>query len=166
MDVKPEGPAWASLANIMAKKGDFKEAKKAIQKAIKENGGIYEYHTQLALICLQAGDAEGADAAARKALEILPGNPAALRFLGDSFNQRGKTREAIEAYEKCLAEDSRSYPDVYVNLGWAYEQSGDFISARRNYRTFLRMEKDPEIRAKVEAQIKSLNQREQKGSGK
>jgi len=166
MGVKPEDPAWAGLSNVLSKKGDFKEARKAIMKAIKLNGLITAYHSQLAWICLQMGDMEGAEAAARKSMEVQPGNPVALRYLGDVFNQRGKPREAIEAYEKCLSADPRSYPDVYVNLGWAYEQAGDFVSARRNYRTFVKMEPDPEVREKVNAQIKALEQREKKGSKK
>jgi len=164
MKVKPEDPAWAALSNLLTKKGDLKEARKAIARAIKLNGLVSGYHSQLAWICLQIGDMEGAEQAARKSLEVEPGNPVALRYLGDSYNQRAKPREAIEAYEKCLAVDSRSFPEVYVNLGWAYEQAGDFVSARRNYRTFLKLETDPAVREKVQAQIKSLEQREKKGS--
>ena len=164
--VKPEDPAWAGLSNIQTKKGDFKEARKSITRAIKLNGNVPGYQSQLAWICLQMGDMDGAEQAARKSLEILPGNPVGLRYLGDVFNQRGKPRDAIEAYEKCLSADPSSFPDVYVNLGWAYESAGDFVSARRNYRTYLKMENNPEIREKVSAQIKSLEQREKKGSGK
>ena len=166
MKVKPEDSAWASLSNVLAKKGDLKEARKAITKAIKLNGLENAYHSQLAWICLQLGDMEGAEAAARKSLEVKPGNPVGLRYLGDVYNQSGKPRDAIEAYEKCLAEDARSFPDVYVNLGWAYEQTGDYVSARRNYRTYMKMEPDPEVRSKVDAQIKLLEQKEKRGSRK
>jgi tetratricopeptide (TPR) repeat protein len=166
MDLKPADPAWAALSNIQAKNGDLKEARKSITKAIKLNGGSPVYNAQLALLCLQMDDLEGAEAASRRALQIQPGYPVALRYLGDVYNKRGKARDAIEAYEKCLAEDSRSFPDVYVNLGWAYEQAGDFVSARRNYRTYLKMEQDPEVRKKVNEQIAKLDQREKRGSGK
>jgi len=165
--VKPEDPAWAGLSNVLAKKKppDFPGAFKAIEKAIKLNDKQAAYQIQLAWLALQAGDDARAERAAKAALKLQPGQAAALRYLGDVYNKRGKLKDAIDAYEKCIAADT-TMPDVYVNLGWAYEQAGDLVSARRNYEMYLRMNDDPTVSERVREQIRNLEAKGRKGSGK
>jgi len=161
LKVRPEDPALAQLSMAYAKMGKLTEAKSLIAKAIRQNGRSAEYHGQNAWILLLAKDSMGAEKEARAALKLDPENAGAYRYLGDSLNSRGLARDAVDAYEKCLARNP-GLSDVYVNLGWAYEQLGDLVSAQRNYETFLRGGPPPDEAKSVKAHIDSLRKRSRK----
>ncbi len=163
LGIKPEDISWAQLALAQGKQGKVPQAKASLEKAIRINGKMPGYWSQMSWLSLQSGDAAGAENAARKSLDLDPAQSVAYRYLGDAYNAKGRARDAIDAYEKCLSRDP-NLPDVYVNLGWAYEQAGDLVSAQRNYETFLKMDTDPAVAKKVRAQIADLQKRGRKKS--
>jgi len=163
LGAKPEDVTWAQLSLAQGKLGKFGESKTSLQRAIKLNDKMSSYWGQMSWLCLQGGDAPGAESAARKSLELDPNQSVAYRYLGDAYNAKGRGKDAIDAYEKCLSRDP-NLPDVYVNLGWAYEQTGDLVSAQRNYEAFLKMGTDPDVAKKVRAQIEELKKRGRKKS--
>jgi lysophospholipase L1-like esterase len=60
-------------------------------------------------------NSEAAENAYRRSLEALPGNPAALAFLGDRLFAQGRRQEAANAYEEFLA-IIPSHPDYRRKL--------------------------------------------------
>jgi tetratricopeptide (TPR) repeat protein len=158
LGVKPEDPVLAQMASALARTGKVPEAKALIVKAIRANGKLAEYHAAYAWILMLSRDPIGAEKEARTALKLDPENAGAYRYLGDSFNSRGLARDAIDAYEKCLARNP-GLSDVYVNLGWAYEQTGDLVSAQRNYETFLRSRPPSDEAKSVRAHLAALRKR-------
>ncbi len=108
---------------------------------------------------MRLGDLTKAEKAARKALALDPTSADAYRCLGDVYNMKKQGRSAVEMYEKCLARNA-NMSDVYINLGWAYEQVGDSVSARRNYEIYLKIApKSPEAK-QVREQIKKIEKQE------
>lgn len=163
MGIKPEDVAWAQLSMAQAKQGRVNQALVSLRKAIRLNDKMASYYGQLSWLSLKAGDVAGAESAAHTSLDLDANQSVAYRYLGDAYNTKGRAKEAIDAYEKCLSRDP-TLSDVYVNLGWAYEQTGDFVSAQRNYETFLKMDSDPAVGKKVRAQIEDLKKRGRKKS--
>ena len=78
------------------------------------------------------GDAAGAGATYRKALEILPRDPRVLLNLGLAYADAGTLDAAIESYRASLAIDTQQ-PLALVNLGIALEARGDTAGARQAY---------------------------------
>jgi len=161
LKIKPADPAQAQLSYALAKQGRLADAMAMLRKAIRSNDREPGYFTQMAWIALQMGDKDEAERAAKKALERDPNLAAGYRYLGDVAAARSRWREAIDAYEKALSRDP-NMDDVYVNLGWAYEQAGDPVSAQRNYEIFLTISTDKEASEKVRTQIQILKKRQRK----
>ena len=80
-----------------------------------------------------SGDYESALAAYRKAHELKPGDPAALRSLGVAYTRLRDYPRAIEQFRRSLALDP-GQPQVLVDLGFAAMQQGDLDGALAAYR--------------------------------
>lgn len=69
--------------------------------------------------------------------------------------QRGQYRRAITKLEAALALDPEGAELAY-NLALIHEKLGEIEAAERYYRAYLRMEDDPELRAKAQAVLQRL----------
>lgn len=67
----------------------------------------------------QRGDAQGALASARRAIEIDPDSPEAYNLLGYSAALNGDIEEALEAYEQALGQDD-TYVEAMLNAAELY----------------------------------------------
>lgn len=78
---------------------------------------------------IQRGDTRGAEASARKALEIDPGSPEAHNLLGYVAALEGDGEEAIENYRQAIALDE-TYLEAMLNAAEVYiHPLGDFDQA-------------------------------------
>jgi len=64
--------------------------------------------SQLALLLGQTGDLDGAYAAARRASELLPHSAAKMFQVGIILAMQKRDKEAVEAFQKCLAVDDQN----------------------------------------------------------
>src|SRR4051812_19224764 len=78
---------------------------------------------------VQRGDARGAEASARRALELDPNSPEAHNLLGFVAAMEGDGEEAIEAYRQAIALDD-TYLEAMLNAAEVYiHPLGDFDQA-------------------------------------
>jgi len=70
-----------------------------------------KYGCTLAFYQRQKGDADGAAATLRKAIEQAPSSPDAYEFLGELYEKAGKRKEARELYRKASEEPRLSERD-------------------------------------------------------
>ena len=78
---------------------------------------------------MQRGDTRGADASARRALELDPNSPEAHNLLGFVAALEGEGEEAIEAYRQAIALDD-TYLEAMLNAAEVYiHPLGDFDQA-------------------------------------
>src|SRR5919106_6255208 len=68
---------------------------------------------------VQRGDARGAEASARRALELDPNSPEAHNLLGFVAALQGEGEEAIEAYRQAIALDD-TYLEAMLNAAEVY----------------------------------------------
>src|SRR6476646_11811048 len=78
---------------------------------------------------VQRGDTRGADASARRALEIDPQSPEAYNLLGYVAALEGETSDAIESYRQAIALDE-TYLEAMLNAAEVYiHPLGEFDEA-------------------------------------
>ena len=69
---------------------------------------------------------------------MIPDEPRALDNMGSSLWQLGDGHGAVDAYRRSIALDPAS-PEPHVNLGTAYYEYGDALSAAKEYAAALRL---------------------------
>lgn len=93
-----------------------------------------------ALAAASTGDVDGADAAAKRAVELRPGFVDALMMLAALAEKRGDLDEARRRYKEVLTYDPTGTA-AGVAIGVTYVRSGHFDEAREWFRKA--MESDP-----------------------
>ncbi|MDD2730224.1 tetratricopeptide repeat protein [Malikia sp.] len=81
---------------------------------------------------------EGAETLYRRILEIAPGHPDVLHFLGLARFQRGYPDEAVESLRAAISQQP-GYPDFHSNLGNIYMSEGRIKEALASYRQALQL---------------------------
>lgn len=87
---------------------------------------------------LQAGSLDRAQEQYQAALDLNPGELAALLGLGDAQIRRRAPRAALEAYRQAVSLDPGN-ADAYLRLGEAYYQLGDLSAALSEWERALRL---------------------------
>ena len=107
--------AWAPVA------AGYERAREAVGRALALQPGLTEGYSQLGLIQIQNDwDWRGAEASYRRALELTPGNPVALRWAGVLAANLGRLDEAIALFRHAIEHDPLSSA-AYNNLGIALD---------------------------------------------
>lgn len=98
-DTELRGEAYGHLMRSLfaAKRGEFRKAAEEIQAAIKLQPESADLHVQAATMVYRLGRTADAENLARKALELSPGEPSALRFLADRAAERALSRSKPDA---------------------------------------------------------------------
>jgi protein O-GlcNAc transferase len=109
---------------------DKRTANSSIPSALQ---AAFEHH--------QAGRLNQAEALYRKILQIKPGHPDALHFLGVIALQHGRNEIAVEQISKAILANPAD-PICYINLGNAYKNQGKFDEAVENYQKALMCKPD------------------------
>ena len=95
----------------------------------------------LAVQLHRSGRLDEAEALYRRILEVAPGNPDALHFLGLLTHQRGRSAEGVDLIRQALAR-MPDYPDALSNLGNVLRSQGELAEAEACYRRALVLRPD------------------------
>jgi len=139
MEIAPSTPEdWVSLFGIFLADGDEKKARVCLDKAIK-----FDPENQI-ILCLAAeayvrqGLIPDAITLLEKAVLVNPSDPRLYNFLGDCSRQLSRHQQALGHYLKA----AKLEPDdatLHFNLGNAYWNINDPVSAKLEYETALRL---------------------------
>ncbi len=99
---------------------------------------------QLGTIALESQQPAQACNELQHAVQLVPDDPQAWKFLGDAWRDRGDLSRAIEAYSKALELDD-NYFQAHANLGNIYYRQDNPEGAARHY--LRAVELQPEIAA-------------------
>lgn len=104
MEVKPNySYPYNGLANIYYAKKEFDEAEKWYKKALEKDTNYATVYNNLGnLYSTYLDNIPKGIEYYNKALSLNPKNEAAYNGLGTAYNSQGKTKEAIDAYNKAI----------------------------------------------------------------
>lgn len=128
--------ALNGLGLLHAEAGDLAAAAAAFEKAAAADPSDASFLVNLGNARRDLGDLDGAEQAYRRALEIDRASADAENGLGVLLVQRKRPADAIPLLERAVARDPRLY-EAQLNLGIAYQESGDRARAAEAYRRLL-----------------------------
>jgi tetratricopeptide (TPR) repeat protein len=138
---KADGQSEAQILTLQARafrmKGDLAKAGEYIQKALdskdESNESKADAYTEQANVLLAKGDANGADAAIRKATELDTKLVPAYEVLGRVYLKRNDVDHAIESAKHAL-DINPYYEPAYMLTGDAYVAANKLDQAANNYK--------------------------------
>jgi tetratricopeptide (TPR) repeat protein len=124
--------AWMNYGNTQMSKGNFAEAQKCFETALKLAPNYQYIYINLGILKSATGDAS-AENYFRKAIELNSNNPESYVFYGDYLLKTGRTAEAKMVIEQGLttSPDNRKIAtpataEDYLNLSLSYYNEGKF----------------------------------------
>jgi TolB-like protein/thioredoxin-like negative regulator of GroEL len=139
-------PAWAFLSSMLSARAGlddapsaegFEEARRAARQALALDPKLPNAHTAMAKIQLiHDWDWAGAQAEAKQALELDPGNDSALAWTGYVAWVLGDLEKTVEFLQKGVANDPLN-ANGYLNLGTALWDTGRLNDAQDAIRMAL-----------------------------
>lgn len=118
---------------------DFADAETLWVNTIRKNPNAWMARNNLAVIHLDQGEINSAEAQLRASLRINPANAEAVMNLGRVAALRGDPQQAIKHYRDA-AEMNPNYPQPHYNLGVAYSDLGDVARAIEAYQRALELD--------------------------
>ncbi len=134
-------------AGVLKQKGNFAEAEKLYEEAIKLDPNYCDAMDNLGQLLRQQNKIEEAIGWYKKSLEIKPDNTVALQNLALAYNIQGQTQKSIETYEK-LTEVAPNNPEGFFGLGTIYfrlEQPEKAIPYFETAETLYKREASPYV---------------------
>ncbi len=116
-----DNKSYFLLAKLLTARRDYDAALEVLDRGIETVGAAAPFETARAEILLAREDLDGAEKAARAALDLDAASPRAHHFLGVIRANRGDIAGAIDAYEKELARFAHD-PATFLNLADLYRQ--------------------------------------------
>lgn len=119
------GGAYASLGNVYLDQGEIEAAAEAYEKFAAysdDKAKVAQNFLNAGFALAKAGNHEKALALYHRALEVTADNPLAYTDIGWSLLSLGKTREAVEAFEKALKLNPSPEVTEYARQGLARAQ--------------------------------------------
>jgi tetratricopeptide (TPR) repeat protein len=112
---------------------------RVLRRGAKQNdfAAAYQHYLEGCRFDEKDGNAERAEAAYRRALELDPSLANALTNLGNLMYRRGRAEEAENFYVRALQIDPEQ-PEAFYNLGFLLYDRGDAPAAVLNFRRALR----------------------------
>ena len=135
----------------------YSDAEPMLLELTKDEPAASGPWANLGVIYRIRGDVDGAEKAFKRAVELNPGNGAALNELGVLARERGDFLTAEASYQQCIKAQP-DYAGCYLNLGILYElYLGRFGDALDAYRTFQTLSAAPDER--VQGWVSDLERR-------
>jgi serine/threonine-protein kinase len=159
IQLAPTAAAYSNLGLVLRDSGEYREAEKAILKAIDLNPGDYRIWGHLASIYRWSPDMKEKGAAAyARAIEIAqkvrkasPSDVEVLASLGRYYASIGDRKNSVPMLRQAMALDSGS-PTILMDLASSYEAIGQREEALRLVKMGLqlglareRVERSPEL---------------------
>jgi tetratricopeptide (TPR) repeat protein len=134
--------------------GQSREASVELEKAIAIDPKHWKAHNNLALVSIDLGELELAEAHYRESLAIQP-QPAIYNDLGVVLERLGMPDDAVAAFRKAVELDPKSSA-AHTNLALSLARSGKYAEAEQHFRAAL--EADPKNAAAQQglAQLPSI----------
>jgi len=133
-----------NIGNAYIQSGKYNSALKELLKAEKLGKPNPKVHYSLAVSYYYGkGLNELAIGELKKAVSLNPNYSEAYNFLGVIYSDMEKWDQAIENFEKALANilyDTPAY--AHYNMGWAYYRKGEYGSALKQYELVLAQDPD------------------------
>lgn len=135
--------AYRSLCRVYEELGDYDSAADIYKKLIVIQPYLAEYHSNLANIFYLKGDINSAIAEYQNAITINPKvswTSIVAQTLGYVFQENVKNLDAaIGAYQTAFVLTPRDI-DIYINLGSAFYEKGEYNNALAVYRQAIELE--------------------------
>lgn len=133
--------AWHDLGDLAVRAGRLDLAVESLRRALAGADDVARYHSDLGYLLWQVGDAVGAAAACRAALQRDPTHVAALNNLGLALQAQGDLMGALASFREALRLQP-AQAGVHANLGLALQAQGDLAGAIAQYRQAIRLAPD------------------------
>lgn len=130
------GAALNGLGLLQADSGDPAGAAASFEKATAQDPSNASFWVNLGNARRALGDLDRSEQAYRRALQFDATYADACNGLGVVFVQRKRPLDAIALFQQALQHDPRLY-EAQLNLGIAYQESGDRVKAAEAYRRVL-----------------------------
>jgi tetratricopeptide (TPR) repeat protein len=156
---RPEGDACYSLGCLYLRRGQFRDAKLTLQKALDNDPADSLYNNAMGDVYLAEGQPDTALVYYNKAIEKDWKYAPAYSGIGDAYRQLKNAGKAAEAYHKAL-ELRADYAVVYYKLGLLYEEanSGEAI---KDFEKYLGSGKNLEFQKEAAEKLDKLKQAKQ-----
>ncbi len=105
---RDDGLAWLLLAQVASDQRDWRAARQAADQAVRLRGDQAEPHLLNAYVCVQQNDFDAAVQSARLAIQRDARDATGYCLLGQSYEGRGETGPARDAYFDALVRDPQS----------------------------------------------------------
>ena len=114
----------------------------AAQRALALDPSLPDVHALLGGIHLRSGDFDQAIRSAEHAVALNPNHATNMALLGMILTNAGRPKEAIQKFKTAMRL-SPYYPDWFLSdLGWAYENAGQFEDAIAAFDKYLERRPD------------------------
>lgn len=129
--------ALAALQSNLFDRASLQEGLHHALRALQLDPSLGEAHRNAAILSRKLGDPAGAEAHARRALELAPHDIDAIDTLGEQLQLNGNTGEAVSVYANALATGVES-PTLHRQHGIALLHDGRLDAARDELANALR----------------------------
>jgi tetratricopeptide (TPR) repeat protein len=145
-----------SIGLVYQRLGNNTAAKEAFGRALQEDLSYFPAHVQLAYMALDAKDTTTALSEMDLAVQIRGDDPGLRYIYGFSLATSGKYKDAEEQLRKAIEIDP-VFPTPYAQLGEVLDKQGRATEALAQYRTFLALASQNDLRRKnAEDRVREL----------
>jgi Tfp pilus assembly protein PilF len=153
---RKNGDAYYSLGVFYLRRGQGRNAKLLLQKALDTDPSVVFYNNAMGDVYLMEKEPEVAMVYYKKALDRDAKYALAHSGLGDAYRKLGQTKEAAASYRKAL-ELRPDYDLIYYKLGLLYEAQQP-AEAIKDFEKYLKSGKNLEYQDEVNAKLAVLKQ--------
>ena len=150
------GDAYYSLGTLHLRRGQIKQAKLLLQKAVDFDPSVPHYNNAMGDVYLAERNTEMAVVAYKKAIERAPKYAPAWSGLGDAYRVQGEHDKAATAYHKAL-ELRSDYALVHYKLGLLEAERAP-AEAIKHFEIYLASGKNLQFVKEANDQIEKLKQ--------
>jgi TolB-like protein/DNA-binding winged helix-turn-helix (wHTH) protein len=133
---------WQGMRGLIPSEEGYRLAREEVERALALNPSLAEAHTQMGRIKQQLDfDWAGADASARRAVDLEPGNPEAVRFAASVASFLGRTGEALRLSRQAVDLDPLN-AESWERLGECEYLAGQLDEAAAHSKRALELNPD------------------------
>ncbi|MGW8181860.1 MAG: tetratricopeptide repeat protein, partial [bacterium] len=161
LEIAANSKIYVRMANLYGRQRRYGESVAALEKAVELEPSDVETQNRLATAYLLGDRFEDAERILKGIMVLDDQDAQAHNSLGWLALKRGDTEQAGVHLRKALESDP-DFLEAYVNVGMMYKGLGDFLRAKKAFRTFLAKASNsdkPEVKnsiAQVERELKDL----------
>jgi tetratricopeptide (TPR) repeat protein len=138
-----------------AAQGDFYRAIAAYNKSIERNPGYPDAYLQRGIAYGALGNFDHALAEFNQALELAPHDPYIYMNRANVYKFKKERDRVVADYDKAI-DLKRDFAEAYLERGLFYQSLEDNGEAVQDYQRFLAISTDPQMRKRVEEELKKL----------